>query len=65
LVFQVAGVDAWYAELQRRGTESDQGPMDQEYRRRDFSILDPNGYRLVLWQPLGDQPEAEPDAVRT
>ena len=23
--------------------------MNQEYGQRDFSIIDPNGYRLGLW----------------
>src|ERR1700736_6962906 len=35
LAFRVADVDAWCAELQRRGAEFDQGPTDQEYGRRD------------------------------
>ena len=59
LAFRVADVDAWCAELQRCGAEFDQGPMDQEYGRRDFSVIDPNGYRLIFWKPLGDKPEAE------
>src|SRR5262245_49324753 len=52
LVFRVGDVDAWCAELQRGGAEFDQGPMNQEYRHRDFSVIDPNGYRLCFWQPL-------------
>ncbi len=52
IVFRVANVDSWYEVLQMRGAKFDQGPMDQEYGRRDFSIIDPNGYRLCFWQPL-------------
>lgn len=59
IAFRVGDVDAWCAELQRRGAEFDQGPMDQEYGRRDFSVLDPNGYRLIFWQPLPQGPEVE------
>jgi catechol 2,3-dioxygenase-like lactoylglutathione lyase family enzyme len=60
LVFQVVDVDAWCAELQRRGAEFDQGPMNQIYGRRDLSVIDPNGYRLIFWQQLPREPEADP-----
>jgi uncharacterized glyoxalase superfamily protein PhnB len=58
LIFRVVDVDAWCAELQRRGAEY-QGLMDQEYGCRDFSVIDPNGYRLCFWQPLIREPQAD------
>lgn len=63
VVFRVEDVDAWCAELQRRGAVFDQGPTNQQYGRRDFSVIDPSGYRLGFWQPLGLKPEAEPDTA--
>lgn len=63
LSFRVADVDAWCEELQRRGVEFDQGPTNQEYGRRDCSVIDPNGYRLIFWQPLRCKPDAEPGAA--
>jgi uncharacterized protein (DUF433 family)/catechol 2,3-dioxygenase-like lactoylglutathione lyase family enzyme len=54
---RVTDVEALCAELQQRGAPFDQGPMNQEYGHRDFSIIDPNGYRLRFWQPLDDDAE--------
>jgi uncharacterized glyoxalase superfamily protein PhnB len=54
VAFRVDNVNAWFNELRRRGAEFDQGLLDQQYGHRDFSIIDPNGYKLCFWQPLSE-----------
>ena len=36
------------------------GPEVYHYGRREFSIADPNGYRLVFSEPTDDEPSEEP-----
>jgi catechol 2,3-dioxygenase-like lactoylglutathione lyase family enzyme len=47
---QLAGVDAYFAELKER--EVDVGePENRPYGMRDFEVVDPNGNRLAFGEP--------------
>jgi hypothetical protein len=52
LVFDVDELDALHERLRDR-VEVLWGPEDYDYGRREFSIRDPNGYRLVFSQRVG------------
>ena len=66
----VDNVDQVARELVTRGARFESGPTNQQYRRRDFAVLDLDGYMLGFWQPLpppdsrlgaGEPPEAGDD----
>lgn len=52
LVFEIDDVAVLHDALSDR-VEILWGPEDYDYGRREFSIRDPNGYRLVFSQPIG------------
>ena len=45
------GLEAFYADLQRRGATILQQPCDTPYGIREFVIEDLNGYRIAFGQP--------------
>ena len=55
LVFELSGVAELYEKL-RGQVEVLWGPEVYAYGRREFSIRDPNGYRLVFSEPTDDPP---------
>jgi catechol 2,3-dioxygenase-like lactoylglutathione lyase family enzyme len=51
---QIAGVDAYFAELKRRAVDAgDVG--DRPYGMRDFEVSDPDGNRLAFGEPVAGQ----------
>ena len=55
----VEDVDALFAELKpvldKMPAKDVHGPVDQEYRQREFMVLAPDGGLLVFGQAIGDQ----------
>jgi catechol 2,3-dioxygenase-like lactoylglutathione lyase family enzyme len=58
LLIDVADVLALHAAVKDE-VEILWGPEVYEYGRREFSIMDPNGYRLVFSEPTTDPPTCE------
>jgi predicted enzyme related to lactoylglutathione lyase len=52
--FNVDGVDALAAELQRNGADILDGPEDRVYRQRELIVRDCNGFVLTFAQATGD-----------
>ena len=52
--FEVDDVDAYYTDLLEQGVTTLGEPTDQPWGWREFSVADPDGYRLVFWS--GPQP---------
>jgi catechol 2,3-dioxygenase-like lactoylglutathione lyase family enzyme len=48
----VPDVDAYHAGLTRKGVKAECRPTTQFYGIRDFSIQDPDGYRLFFYSPV-------------
>ncbi|HEX2174198.1 MAG TPA: VOC family protein, partial [Dehalococcoidia bacterium] len=44
----VPDVDAWYAELQRRGVPVKEPPTDEPWGLRDMTVVDPDGNQLRI-----------------
>lgn len=62
-VFAVEDVDATVEALRAGGWTVAQGPTDQPWGEREACVLDPDGYRIYLAQPLGrGGPLPEPEA---
>jgi lactoylglutathione lyase len=54
LTFSVDDVDAAIDELRSAGATVTQEPTDQPWGERSASVLDPDGYTVLLARPLGD-----------
>jgi uncharacterized glyoxalase superfamily protein PhnB len=52
LYINVEDVDALADELRGRGVAVDFGPTDQPHGMREIGLTDPNGYFLLLGQPI-------------
>jgi len=48
----VSDVDAWYAEIQRKGLPVAFAPRDEPWGHRDLRIVDPDGNQLCICTPL-------------
>ncbi len=44
-------IDGMAARLEANGVELEEGPVDRPWNTRDIVVLDPDGYRLVFFQP--------------
>ena len=53
LQFEVDDADGFYLDLMEQGVTPLTKPMDQPWGWRDFSVADPDGYRLVFWSVMG------------
>jgi catechol 2,3-dioxygenase-like lactoylglutathione lyase family enzyme len=52
----VVDVDAFHGDLVSRGLTPDSPPDDRPWEDRDFTITDPDGYRLTIVQaPVGTE----------
>ena len=47
-----SGVDAMAERLVRRGVELDEGPVTRSWNTREIVVVDPDGYRLVFFEPV-------------
>lgn len=56
-------LDAFYAEVQARGTTIAEPLKDQYWGDRTFVINDPNGYRLTFAKPVKEVPMEEIEAA--
>ena len=45
-------IDGMAARLEANGVELAEGPVDRPWNTRDIVVLDPDGYRLVFFQPI-------------
>ena len=45
-------IDDMAARLEANGVELAEGPVDRPWNTRDIVVLDPDGYRLVFFQPI-------------
>jgi len=52
IYLRVDDVDAFHAELTRKGVEGMLAPRTQFYGQRDFPVRDPDGYRLTFYAPV-------------
>lgn len=48
----VDDVDAWFAELQRKGVETLNDPSDKPWGMREFALKTPDGHRIMLGQAI-------------
>jgi uncharacterized glyoxalase superfamily protein PhnB len=48
------GVDALYAQLGARGVDVAEPIADRDYGMRDFTVIDPDGHRLVFGQGISE-----------
>jgi uncharacterized glyoxalase superfamily protein PhnB len=51
LYIRVDDVDNKYNELQGTGVECRSEPRDWAWGNREFVVKDPDGYKIVFWQP--------------
>ena len=58
LVLSTADIDSCLTSLKERGVTVTRGPMD-EFTGRAAEILDPDGYRIVVFQPSELHPDEE------
>jgi catechol 2,3-dioxygenase-like lactoylglutathione lyase family enzyme len=62
-VLAVDGIDAFVERLRVEGWTIAQDPTDQPWGEREACVLDPDGYRVYLVEPLDAGPEVpEPEA---
>lgn len=55
----VADVDAFHEMITSRGIRPETGPGDRPWGDRDFTVVDPDGYRLTIVQaPVEDDEES-------
>ena len=47
-----SGVDAMAERLMRLGVELDEGPVTRPWNTREIVVVDPDGYRLVFFEPV-------------
>ena len=52
LHLQVADVDQMHRELLAKGAPISLGPVDQPYGQRHLYLYDPDGYNVVIMQPI-------------
>ncbi len=52
IYLQVEDVDAVYKELINKGLTPSGEPKDWEWGNREFVIKDPDGYKIVAYQPI-------------
>ena len=45
-------LDALAERIKQSGVALDSEPADQPWGMRDFSLTDPDGYKLTIWRPL-------------
>ncbi len=45
-------IDDMAARLAASGVEMEEGPVDRPWNTRDIVVLDPDGYRLVFFEPI-------------
>ena len=45
-------IDDMAARLQANGVEIAEGPIDRPWNTRDIVVLDPDGYRLIFFEPI-------------
>lgn len=50
---QVEDVDTYYEKIQKRGIVPTTTPRDWPWGNREFVVRDPDGYKLVFYQPHG------------
>jgi uncharacterized glyoxalase superfamily protein PhnB len=48
------GIDALYAQLNARGVAVAEPVADRPYGMRDFTVIDPDGHRLVFGQGISE-----------
>lgn len=53
IYIQVADVNEFYADIQERGVVPTTAPRDWPGGNREFVVRDPDGYKLVFYQPHG------------
>ena len=45
-------VDNMAARLEESGVEIEEGPVNRPWNTRDIVVLDPDGYRLIFFEPI-------------
>lgn len=66
IYFQVSDIDEHYKRIRRQRVEPVTLPKTQSYGLREYSIADPDGYRLVFYSPapVPPTPSLEPKRRR-
>lgn len=49
---QTETIDDMAARLEANGVELDEGPVDRPWNTRDIVVLDPDGFRLIFFEPI-------------
>ena len=49
---QTEAIDDMAARLEESGVEIKEGPVNRPWNTRDIVILDPDGYRLIFFEPI-------------
>ena len=49
---QTETIDDMAARLEASGVEIEEGPIDRPWNTRDIVVLDPDGYRLIFFEPI-------------
>ena len=52
LLVDTTSIDAMAASLVDRGVEIAEGPVDRPWNTRDIVVHDPDGYKLVFFEPV-------------
>ena len=52
MVIQVKDVDSFYATCKRKGLKFKQHITNQSWGHRSFTLLDPNGIALFIWESI-------------
>lgn len=52
IYLRVDDVDQTYQDLKKKGFEPSSEPKDWPWGNREFALKDPDGYKLVFYQPI-------------
>lgn len=52
IYLRVDDVDQSYEEIKKKGFEPSGEPIDWPWGNREFALKDPDGYKLIFYQPL-------------
>ena len=50
LAVSVEGIDEFYEALVAKGIKPESEPQDQPWGRREFTVVDPDGYKLLFFK---------------
>ena len=49
---QAETIDDMAARLEANGVQIDEGPVDRPWNTRDIVVIDPDGFRLIFFEPI-------------